>query len=158
MKENLLTIKRISSITNQAQMTYYLAMFTFIVLLGFMVYIGILLFAPVTPLTMKQPLAVITKQVKAGNDFIYRADYCRYIDGPAYVYRTIASTDSTNFYPIAPVTSVTKLGCDVATIHIATPKGLTPGHYVMRGVAEFRVNPLRTEKYSFVSEEFQVTQ
>lgn len=158
MKENLLTINRISSITSQARITYYLAMFTFFVLLGFMGYVAWLLFAPAKPLVMHQPVKVITKQVKAGNDFIYEADYCRYIDGPAYVYRTISSVDGQNFFPISPVTSVTKLGCAKAIIHIATPKGLTPGTYIMRGVAEFKVNPLRTEKYSYISEQFQITQ
>lgn len=123
--------------------------------LGFAIltYIFYLLFYPFQTVTIRQPIPVITKTVKQGDDIIYAPYYCRYFQGSGRVYRTIVGKE---FIPTATVDTVTQLGCSTVKIHLATPRNIEPGTYHIQIVAEFQVNPLRIIHVSYYSENFEI--
>src|SRR5436305_8179156 len=91
---------------------------------------------PVKLLDIKTPLPVLTPRVKAGEDLIYHADYCRYFKGNVKVFRSFIGPSVIN---LPSIDSITDPGCRVVDIHLTIPIYAVSGQYKMKAIAEFQV-------------------
>ena len=113
-----------------------------------MITILVMKFYPYHILDVKKT-TILSTRVRAGDDLIYQITYCKYIDIPAKVTRTLIGLHnrpdgSENYLPIPFVITITHLGCATATIHLPISHGAEPDIYYMKANAEFTPNPLRT--------------
>lgn len=133
---------------------YWFSIATILAAIGIMLYAAYLLFYPFHPFILnREPAEVLTKKVTAGQDLIYKVDYCRHGAGSGKVTRTVVGD---TFIPIPLVETVTKEGCGSNAIHLPIPEGSTPGTYHLEVSAEFHPNALRSIVIRFQTEDFQI--
>lgn len=108
---------------------------------------------PVKLLEIKTPMEVLTPKVKAGEDVIYKADFCRYYKGAVKVSRSLIGSTTVNEIS---TTSLSDTGCRVVEGHYPVPSYAPPGIYKVKAVAEFQVNSSRVERVYYESKEFEV--
>ena len=131
--------------------------------MAIMVYVVILLVFPLKPIEFFGPNKVKTKVVKAGDRFIYTANYCRKTNGPGKVTRTLVDS---LLYVLPEVSAINApIGCGKRDIVITIPKDVPTGEYHLHIKGTFQVNAIRnyvaevdTEKFTIInaSEEGQV--
>ena len=133
----------------------YKGMFTVVISLFFTVlYINYLLFFPVKTLT--ENATVVTKQIHAGDLFIYKVDYCKYTKVGATVYRTFHKTDESYLEAFPAVQTITVMGCGTVEIPLQTFKTTRTGEYYLLVTVIFQVNPLRQEQVVFRTDDFTI--
>ena len=107
-----------------------------------------------------RPFAVDNHRVEQESLVRYTVRYC--VDGtipvPVTVNRELElqAADSTVFSVAPPISYEITERCEVRTLLIGIPSYLPPGKYHIHSMTELRVNPLRTIRQKFSSEEFQV--
>ena len=100
------------------------------------------LFWPEHPETVKY-IHVKNNQV-AGSTLIYTIDLCKHTDLTPTLVRGISSVGEPHFaIPYPAVSGAIKQGCETTHVSMALPANTPPGKYVLRDVADFKVNPLR---------------
>lgn len=119
-------------------------------------YIAYLLLYPFKVIEIHQPYQVLTKKVESGTRFIYRADYCKYMDAPAEVSRTLYSANY--FYAYPKTGAAAPLGCNIRDQVVLIPQGTPAGLYKFRIVAVFHINAVRSLTYTFETESFEITE
>lgn len=102
-----------------------------------------------------QPMKVLTPEVKAHDMFYYEVDYCKYINKPAQVTRTLIDTV---IYNMPSFTANNDMGCHTRAAMIEIPN-VPAGTYVYRVKFDYQVNPIRhilivaeTEPFNIVEE------
>lgn len=116
-----------------------------------------LAFVPVRVITPNiQPYKAITKEIEAGDMFIYEVDACKHIAKPSIATRRFVDEKGTR-YPQPPESSNILPGCQVIRIPVATPSTLKPGVWYLDLEISYQINPLRTENYHFTTEKFTIT-
>lgn len=102
--------------------------------------VGYWMFYPYNPLEIKsEPMKVLTPQVKAKDSFFFEIDYCKNMDLPAEITRTLIDTV---IYNIPSFTANNELGCHkiIATAEIPN---IPTGTYYYRIKFDYEVNPIR---------------
>lgn len=134
-----------------------------IIAIGFafllLAYFSYLLFYPFRVIDVKQPLRVVTKQVRPGSNFEYIVDYCKYGDYPASVVRSIncIETDGRLFsYQYPAVATVTLPGCRQTHVIVPIPLSAKPGMCTLVTKPTYQVNPVRQTGITSQSEPFQI--
>lgn len=118
--------------------------------------VGYMLFWPQKTLTFTDTrLGVVNKEVRSGQELLFKVDYCRYTDMQARVTREIR--DGVVYVLPDIQTSLTK-GChENLTISMGElPKVIQPGKYSMHITIEFKPNRLRTITHTLTTEDFFV--
>ncbi len=133
---------------------YSVAWFTLLSALGLILYISFLLFYPIKPFEVFGPYKVKTKVVIAGQPLIYTANYCRRMDGPGTVSRTL-NDGLVYVLSESPVLNANQ-GCKAQDIKIIVPKDVPSETYTMHIKATFKVNALRNYVVEVDTEPFDV--
>lgn len=100
-----------------------------------------------------QPMHVMNKQIKAGNDVVYVIEYCKYTDAPASVARYI---DGNVRYYLNEMQAHVAKGCGKSTATVKIPSEVEPGTYRLLVRNIYHVNPIRDISKDFISETFTV--
>jgi len=119
------------------------------------VYVAYLLFYPFPTITISEA-TVLTKEVKAGGNILYKVTYCKYTDSPATVYRTFHLIDESVSVPTPAVQTISKLGCNVVQIPLATFETMPKGEYYLYVDIEIKKNPIRIIHTTFETDTFEV--
>lgn len=123
-------------------------------------YFCYLLFYPFRVIEVKQPLRIVTKEVRPGGNLEYIVDYCKYGDYAATVVRTITCVgkDDVLSSPINfPVSgTVTLPGCRQTHVIIPIPLSAKPGICTLYTKPTYQVNPVRQIGITSQSEPFQI--
>lgn len=117
-------------------------------------------FWPYKILDIKQPLEVLTKEVKPGEHLKLRFNYCNYVKVPvtttAYFIEKGPSAEHV-IDQIAPKTSTSQIRCqNVVSDKYVIPQNYIPGVYYIKIEALYQLNPVRTEKITIISGDFMV--
>lgn len=134
----------------------YKGMFAIVITLFFsLLYINYLLFYPVKTLEIKNA-TVMTKQLHAGDLFLYKVDYCKYTKAPAMVYRTFHKVDESHIETFPAVQTTTLVGCNIMEIPLQTYRIVQSGEYYMLVTVIFQISPLRQEQVTFSTDNFKI--
>ena len=101
----------------------------------------------------REPLEVVTKQVKAGDYLYYKVDRCRNNDSVVIIATYLVDHIQIPY----PTTSVRgTIGCEIKEYNILIPANAVPGAYTLHFTYEFQVNPIRRIINDVQSEPFEV--
>jgi hypothetical protein len=120
------------------------------------IYAAYLLFYPVTPLVYNQKtLPIVSKVVQQGQPLAYTVDYCKYVNLPSSVKRTMVSAQNT--VVLATAENNLPTGCHKANVYSTTvPMVTPPGVYHLEINVSYKVNALRTVQISTHTDNFTV--
>lgn len=134
----------------------YRLMFAIVVMIGiFVIYANYLILYPVKTLVVSSAVAV-TKEIRAGDLFIYRIDYCKYTQAPAVVYRTFHMADESHIETFPSVETISVPGCNTTKVPLQTYFTMPSGTYYLLVDAVFQVNVLRQEHVIFRTDNFTI--
>lgn len=104
-----------------------------------------------------QPYPVLTPQVKQGDNMIFYAEYCKYMNIPSET--TTSFVDTLIFNEAGRKSSGSDIGCYKREILVEIPEKLPAGIYRYRIVTDHKVHPvLRIIRVIAETEEFEVTE
>jgi hypothetical protein len=113
-------------------------------------------FAPYTVITMNNQNSLpVDKQIyNEGDRIYYTLDYCKYIDIPGALYRTITDGISVNYEDIQ---SNLEMGCHkIQRGDLTIPDFLPSGIYHIASTSEWKVNPIRTVIMNYRTVDFKI--
>ena len=122
-----------------------------------LILLAVWLYAPVNIIDFSpQPFSVLTKEVKAGSDVIYRYHYCKYAN-----YQLNSVTKYLLDGQVITLTSIEertplKLGCGDIMKSTHIPITVLSDTYRLKIVSEFQVNPVRTVTITTYTEPFKI--
>lgn len=129
---------------------------------SFIVWIFYNLFYPPILFEYKDnPLPIIKKVVKRGEETSYRANYCKYISNSAHVTHVLEWTNPKTdkpelvHYQEFPKTNV-PVGCNIMNVPVYIPPNVPLGKYRVIKIIVGKVNNLRSFNFQFYSECFEV--
>lgn len=99
----------------------------------------------------KQPMEVLTKELKAGESLFYKIDYCKSMDSTATITKLLVNG---LVYHLGTIEGVFDKGCRVNTVQIVIPPELPVGEYHLIQQWSYKVNPVRTIKVQAETETF----
>jgi len=117
-------------------------------------YVAYLVFWPVKVADYNQPYKVRPNIVEAGQTLTYTTNYCKYIDVPPTVSRTLI--DGTVIYFPTETTNL-PTGCNKKDVQLVIPKNTPPGVYHIEITLTYKVNPLKEVTSRILTDEFRVT-
>ena len=109
-------------------------------------------FWPVDVIEFKSPIKLEKKIYHPGDAIVYTVSYCKKVDLPGTIYRSLVNSTRTSF---TEVTNNLPVGCHttkVADLHI--PDYTDNGVYHLEATIKYKVNPIRNDMESWKSEEF----
>lgn len=123
--------------------------------------IGYWLFVPAAGLKMKaDPLVVLTKTVAPGDVLHYELNYC--VEGPIpvpiRVTREMELQNHSFSFPLPMLGYTIMERCEKKVRLLEIPSFVPPGEYHIHLYTTLEINPLRTLKQSWISENFRVVQ
>ena len=126
------------------------------VLLGFIVTTVIVFWStfPYNPLVIDGHAQILNKEVKAGDDVIYRLKYCKHMDIPVTIRRRFI--DGLVYQIPESTIGLNQVGCKTQDIAIEVPAKLPPGEYELYTEFVYQVNPIRQVIIKDTSEGFTV--
>ena len=120
----------------------------------FVLYMAFLLIYPFNIMEVKQqPLPVISKQIKQGDNLVYVLDYCKYMSLPSEISPQLV--DGIIFAFPTDISYVDK-GCNVVFGSVPIPVSVPKGKYYMRFIVTYKVQGVREINYMYKTEEFEV--
>lgn len=109
---------------------------------------------PYKPIVInKEPIKVITKEVKKGDILIYELDYCKNNKNKVEISRSFVDGI---VFATPTVTTENPLGCTVSNISIQVPETLPNGEYYLKVSYSYQVNPIRKVSVDSTTETFTV--
>lgn len=96
---------------------------------------------------------VLTKQVKAGDDLLYKVYFCINYKAPTTITRSIQ--DGVIYY-LPTHTNSFELGCTAHTKEVTIPKNISPGFYFINHHVVVKLNPVRDYSMEYNTELFEV--
>lgn len=140
----------------KSKIAYYISMFIIATAIMFVSIASYFAFKSVQVIHPNvQPYHVITKELKAGDTFIYEVDACKYRALSSVVTRRFVDENGTR-YPQPPEASNIVEGCGKIRVPVGTPSTLHGGVWYMDLEVAYKVNPLRTENYHFTTDTFLI--
>lgn len=144
------------NVTAGNKLLYYASMGIILIGIILIIVCGYLAFTPVIVIhPNQQPYPAITKVVKAGDPFVYRADLCKYREAPTILIRRFVD-DTGLVYALPAEDSNISIGCSKIGVRVVTPATLHPGTWYLTIDSSYRVNPFRTESYHLRTETFTI--
>lgn len=138
-----------------SRILYCFSIITLITTFGFLIYISYLLLWPIKIIDFDpSPLTVVDKSLRNGDQLEYIVKYCRYVDHPMEISRSLVDTI---VYSLIPYITQDPPGC--YTKHILTtmiPEKLPSGKYHLHLNYHIKVNPLRDINIIRETEQFEV--
>jgi len=125
-------------------------------LLVFFLYVGYLLFYPVTVTAVdnKDNVQVLNKILYPGDDVIVNFSYCKYEDISPKFTRMFVDTI---YYETIVIGAIFPKGCATTEYHVVKiPDSLPAGTYYLLTNAEYKINPIRTIRTTWRTEQFEV--
>lgn len=133
---------------------YFTSILTLLIAVGLVVLLSFWSSYPYKTLQInKEPLQVITKEVKNEETLIYVLDYCKYMEGKVSINRKFIDGVVYSM-PIVEANNAT--GCKVMTVGIEIPKNLPKGTYFLEISYTYKVNPIRDITATTKTESFLV--
>ena len=125
------------------------------IILGYSVVVGYWLWWPYVPLVVEKPIKImnIHKQVKAGEDLVYKITYEKKMQINGILTRKLVNTYK---HDLRESVTTAPIGADKDTISVPIPKMAEPGLYNLWWSVAYKVNPLRTVIVNAESEQFEV--
>lgn len=124
----------------------------------FIGYMSYLLFYPIKYFDTEQPYKVLNanKTVKVGEDLVYEATYCKYID---YIPQRVQRSLVNGFIYDLPISTSGNFpkGCHtvVVSVPMIVPPSLPINHqYKLSISVQYQLNPFRIANRTFISETF----
>ena len=121
-------------------------------IIGTMLYVFFLMFCPFKVLEVKS-VKILTPQVKLGGTFEMLIDYCKYIDNPATVSRSLLND---RIVSLTPYVSTLPKGCQTKIVSVVIPENMFPSKYEMVTANIYVVNFIRTETVTYRTEKFEI--
>lgn len=135
----------------------FLNTFSYISLLGsfaFLAVIGFWVLYPYKPLVInKEPMEVLTPKVKAGDNLVYKVEYCKYMSLNTSISKSLVDGI---IFQLGSTIGNMSIGCGTNTIYVNMPKELPVGEYKLKEIWEYQVNPLRKISVTAQTEKFEV--
>lgn len=103
------------------------------------------------------PMKVVTKKVRIGENFTYIADYCKFTDLiPTRIVRQLVDGYAYDL-PVSQSNNFPK-GCRKVevTIPLTLPNTVKAGTYHIKVTGEYQVNPVRSWTYVLETEDFEL--
>ena len=112
-------------------------------------------FYPYKPMEIISPPKNLTPRIKAGEIFIYEANYCKYTDKSAYYRKQII-----NSFVVNLPESVSNIpeGCKKVNVSIPIPEYLPADKYKIRTMAVYEMNPIRKIVITYDTDEFEIVE
>ena len=101
-------------------------------------------------------LEVLTPNVKAGELFRWRVDFCKYMNLKAKTVRKVLDQKNVVWLTIEQETQFAP-GCSNTVVDIKIPEDVPPGTYRIKSETLYQINPFRVETLNLDIPEFQVT-
>lgn len=104
--------------------------------------------------TTQSPVIVDKQVYRPGDRITYTLSYCKYKNMPGTVYRSLVNSTRTTFTAIS---GSLPTGCHMIRVSdLVIPDYTDDGLYHIEGYTEYKVNPIRTIKSSWQTEEFMI--
>lgn len=134
---------------------YYFSMATIILAITLIGYIFYLAFYPFEPVTLnKEPFRVFTKTIKQGEYLQYELDFTKNSNIKPEITYYLVDGSITQLKPTGGVNRPT--GRQVRNAEILIPLATKPNRYHLQIDLVYKVSPLQTKYYSWVSEQFEI--
>ncbi len=101
----------------------------------------------------KEPMYVLTEEVKSGDVLIYQLDYCKFNDGDVSISRSFVDGI---VFTTPTIKASNEMGCRIQNISILVPETLPNGRYYLKVDYTYKVNPIREVTVTSRTEEFTV--
>ena len=109
---------------------------------------------PYKPIVInKEPIKVITKEVKKGDILIYELDYCKNDVNDVSISRSFVDGI---IFTTPSITVKNPIGCKVSNVSIQVPETLPEGEYYLKVSYSYQVNPIRKVSVDSTTETFTV--
>jgi hypothetical protein len=129
-----------------------------IAIIGMWIFIGTLAYWHLHEykiIDVKQPAKILNegKVVKRGEIVSYELDYTKYDPVSARVRRQLENDRSVC---LMEGSGVAKMGKNTTIVDVTIPPNIWPGKYYLHTYYEYDVNPIKTVKYDYKTEWFEV--
>jgi len=147
-------MKTILGITEErmAQVVSYATIFMGIVV----VYAFFLIIQPANWLKIVQPYKVISPNIGQGYNLNYEVEYCSSKELYLVVSRQLENTETGELWDVSDRATHFNKGCSKEIQNVLIPLRIDVGTYKLRDSVSIKVNPLRTDNYSYESASFSV--
>lgn len=122
--------------------------------LGFLLLIIFWLVYPYKVIEFKQPIKILTPQVKRGEHLSYEVDYCKYSNHQPLITRTFI--DGVIYQVPDGISKLNDKGCGVNTIQMYIPKALPTGKFYVEINYHYELNPVRKLDITVKTEQFEI--
>ena len=132
---------------------------SWIVIFMAFIFLGVIIYWATYPykiIEIKTPILPIKETViKQGGTLTYYVNYCKYVDIPALVSRTLQDDIE---YIIPSTMGTRSIGCRIAANDVVIPQSLPPSKYKLELKYTYKVNPIRTIEVESTTAAFMVIQ
>jgi len=130
----------------------------YITILGslMMLYLAFLLLHPINEIKFVQPFHVITIFTNQGGGFNYEIEYCSPKESLYVMDNQFENIETGELWDVPDRVARFTKGCTKEMHNLPIPIKIDAGIYKLRSSITIKINSLRTEKYDYESESFQI--
>jgi hypothetical protein len=101
----------------------------------------------------KEPMYVLTEEVKSGDILIYQLDYCKFNEKDVLISRSFVDGI---IFTTPTIKASNQTGCRIINISVSVPETLPNGRYYLKVDYTYKVNPIREVTVTSYTEKFTV--
>jgi len=120
------------------------------------IYVSFLLLYTSNPLTVVQPFKVITYSTGQGGSIHFEMEYCSDKDSFQIFNRQLENINTGDLWDVPDQVIHLSKGCSKEMRDVPLPTRIDVGTYKLRMTVNIKINSVRTEKFEYTSESFQV--